>query len=467
MSATADSLLQFRQRFMMLMGVSAGLFSTVFAVLFVVVPGFEALILPCVVGVVNSLVVIGLAASRRVDLAAVQFGVGVVMVCKGVEYLAQEPHVHGVSEGIFVVLFVVLVFVGRLWVSGVFVAASVLGTGFITADQLGEADQVQVLVRGFGEIAYLTMALVATLLLKLRYESLLVDLHARMQEIGDVNQVLERAQDLGAGRLDVRLDGGDQFSRLLVSVRDGLRDLVGEIRGSILAVGPLAGRVASAASERQGQVAQQGAALEEARRTAEEVAEAADRLAVSLQDVQKNAQMVREQVERATERMEVLRQNTAGIEELLQSIRDISVRSEVIALNAAIEGERHGEAGRAFSVVAGSMGEMSELVRHAVRDANDLLETVSAATAEASLAVQEAQVRSSQNLESAEALGREARRQGAASQQVAAMMADVDRMALALGEEAAQSLQSARELEDVVGRLERVAGRFSLQEAGS
>ena len=57
----------------------------------------------------------------------------------------------------------------------------------------------------------------------------------------------------------------------------------------------------------------------------------------------------------------------------LQLIQDIADRSDLLALNAALEGTKAGDVGRGFSLVAAEMRRLSEHVKDSVRDIRKLV----------------------------------------------------------------------------------------------
>lgn len=64
------------------------------------------------------------------------------------------------------------------------------------------------------------------------------------------------------------------------------------------------------------------------------------------------------------------------INELTQSILDISSQTNLLALNASIEAARAGEAGRGFAVVAGEIGALADQTSSAVGDINGIIAEV-------------------------------------------------------------------------------------------
>lgn len=58
---------------------------------------------------------------------------------------------------------------------------------------------------------------------------------------------------------------------------------------------------------------------------------------------------------------------------VLDTIKKISKKTNLLSLNAAIEACRAGEAGRGFSVVAEEIGKLSHLVEHEIKSIEDII----------------------------------------------------------------------------------------------
>ena len=85
------------------------------------------------------------------------------------------------------------------------------------------------------------------------------------------------------------------------------------------------------------------------------MASSAHKIAESSNDVLKNAELTLETHDIVGHRIAALIDHTQRINELLELIKNVSNKSEILALNAALEGVKAGEAGRGFSLVAAQM----------------------------------------------------------------------------------------------------------------
>ena len=133
----------------------------------------------------------------------------------------------------------------------------------------------------------------------------------------------------------------------------------------------------------------QASAVEETRRTMGELLRAAEQIAQTADAVHGNAQQTETHNAEIAAKAEELDSLTREIGEALLGISALADRSDILALNAALQGSRAGEAGRGFVLVAEEMRRLAESVVAFVVQIQDLVKRVEAAretTAQATLA---------------------------------------------------------------------------------
>jgi methyl-accepting chemotaxis protein len=110
-----------------------------------------------------------------------------------------------------------------------------------------------------------------------------------------------------------------------------------------------------------------------AARTADETREKAERGADIVSEVISRINAVRKQALTLKEDMNLLGKQAQGIGTVIDVINDIADQTNLLALNAAIEAARAGEAGRGFAVVADEVRKLAEKTMNATRKVGDAI----------------------------------------------------------------------------------------------
>jgi methyl-accepting chemotaxis protein len=134
------------------------------------------------------------------------------------------------------------------------------------------------------------------------------------------------------------------------------------------------------------QVSNNAEASAEAARRALDAAEQGNR---SVRDTLEGMQRIRASVQATAKRIKALGDRSLEISEIVNVINDITEQTNLLALNAAIEAARAGEAGRGFAVVADEVRKLAEHSRAATKDIAALIKAIQAETNDAVVVMEE------------------------------------------------------------------------------
>ncbi|WP_224247926.1 methyl-accepting chemotaxis protein [Hyalangium gracile] len=219
-----------------------------------------------------------------------------------------------------------------------------------------------------------------------------------------VSRMTRAAQDVAKGdvsrsELDVTQAAGEvkmmaqSFSEMLGTLRGTVAELVSRTEQLSSASRGLTG----ASADQEHVISQQAAYAQQIAATFEELSRTAEQISSSTEVVESSARRTHEAV---AEAMAVVAQVVAGINDIrieskgvadaivglnqdlqqvskiAQVINQVAERSDLLALNAALEGTKAGEVGRGFSLVAAEMRKLAENVSGSARDIARIVEKV-------------------------------------------------------------------------------------------
>ncbi|NWC93176.1 MULTISPECIES: methyl-accepting chemotaxis protein [unclassified Pseudomonas] len=221
-----------------------------------------------------------------------------------------------------------------------------------------------------------------------------------------IAQALDAAEEIAEGNLTrpIKVEGNDEAGRLLLAMakmQDKLKDTLQRIAGSATQLASAAEELNAVTDESARGLTQQNNEIEQAATAVNEMTSAVEevaRNAVSTSEASKNAtssagdgrDLVQETVS-AIERMSSDVQATAtlignlaeesrDIGKVLDVIRGLADQTNLLALNAAIEAARAGEAGRGFAVVADEVRALAHRTQQSTSEIERMIGSIQAGT---------------------------------------------------------------------------------------
>lgn len=282
------------------------------------------------------------------------------------------------------------------------------------------------------------------------------------QRLVDIDLVVQRAERIAKGDLSGTVSGDGEVPRVVGEMLAGLRGLVEQVQSNAAEVSAASREIAAMAQQQERSAIEQSSAIEETRRTVNGLLESARQIAGSAQGVAANAEATLSNASLIHDRIRTLTMHAERITEVLEFIRDVANKSELLALNAALEGAKAGEAGRGFSLVASQMQRLAESVMESVKTVRDLTSDIRKATQATAIATEDATKLAGDTTAAAKRIGVITGEQQASTEQVTRA---IDEIADATRQAAAgtnQTLQAVRDLAQIATRLDEYASRFQV-----
>ncbi|SDA37519.1 methyl-accepting chemotaxis protein [Pseudomonas sp. NFACC15-1] len=315
--------------------------------------------------------------------------------------------------------------------------------------------------------------------------------------VAPLNRALEAARIIASGNLvqDIAVDGKDEPGRLLqalAAMQGSLRQTIEQIAGSASQLGAAAEELSAVTQESSRGLQQQHNEIEQAATAVNEMTAAVEevaRNAVSTSEASgQSTQAAQEGRSRVVETVDAIQTMTHDVQatasmieglavqgrdigKVLDVIRAIAEQTNLLALNAAIEAARAGEAGRGFAVVADEVRALAHRTAQSTQEIEKMVAGIQNGTGQAVQSMQQSNQRTQSTLEMARAAGvaleqiTQSIHQinernlviASASEEQAQVSREVDRNLVNIRDLATQSASGAKQTSDATHELSRLA----------
>ncbi|KFE56888.1 methyl-accepting chemotaxis protein [Pseudomonas syringae] len=281
-----------------------------------------------------------------------------------------------------------------------------------------------------------------------------------------LSKAVRAAEEIAAGDLTktIEVDGNDEPARLLAALcvmQQNLRKTIEMISGS-------ATQLASAAEELSAVTEESSRGLQKQNDEIEQAATAVNEMTAAVEEVARNAvstsvasqqsnataaqgrdkvvetvkaiQVMTLDVQTTSELVEGLAEQGRDIGKVLDVIRSIAEQTNLLALNAAIEAARAGEAGRGFAVVADEVRALAHRTAQSTREIEQMVAGIQSGTGSAvqSMALNTSRTQTTLDL---------ARAAGEALEQITEAISQINERNLVIASASEEQAQVSREVD--------------------
>ncbi|POA86747.1 methyl-accepting chemotaxis protein [Pseudomonas protegens] len=281
-----------------------------------------------------------------------------------------------------------------------------------------------------------------------------------------LNKALNAAQVIAGGNLRqaIEIDGKDEPARLL----QALAEMQASLRRTIEQIAGSATQLASASEELSAVTEEASRGLQQQNNEIEQAATAVNEMTAAVEEVARNAvstseasrqstQAAREGRDRVVETVDAIQTMTHDVQstsvmieglatqgrdigKVLDVIRAIAEQTNLLALNAAIEAARAGEAGRGFAVVADEVRALAHRTAQSTQEIEKMVAGIQNGTGDAVESMQQSNQRTQSTLELARAAG-------VALEQIAESINQINERNLVIASASEEQAQVSREVD--------------------
>jgi methyl-accepting chemotaxis protein len=274
--------------------------------------------------------------------------------------------------------------------------------------------------------------------------------------------VSQAAHSIAKGDLRAVVEGTGELPDAFRSMLEGLRAMVQQIRETAVDLAAAATQIFAASQEQEAAAASQSSAMVEISRTMDSLSESAAHVSEAVQGVLGNAERTLQNTDDMVRRIGQLTSHANRIGEILEVIRDIADRSDLLALNGSLEASHAGEGGRGFALVASEMRRLAERVTASVSDVKKLVSDIRDSGSSTVMATEESKKLAEGTTDAARQITFVTQQQRSGTEQVSQSIKGIADVVSQAVSATTQTRSSAQGLKSQADRLSALVRRFEL-----
>lgn len=288
------------------------------------------------------------------------------------------------------------------------------------------------------------------------------------------NDLLDMMRDLSAGaqaiaygNLDIQLNRRGELPEAFQKMAGSLTGVVTQIRSTSVDLASAATEILAATQEQESASASQSTAMTEISRTMDSLSESAAHVSEAVTGVLSNAEQTLQTTDSMVQRIESLSAHTARISDLLDTIRDIADKSDLLALNGSLEASRAGEGGQGFALVAAEMRRLAVRVTASVEDVKTLISDIRESSSATIMATEQSRRLARETTDAARQITLVSQQQRTGTEQVTQSVREAASVVTQSAAATSQTRTSAQGLKQLADALSSLVKSFQYSEKPS
>ncbi|GAK60047.1 methyl-accepting chemotaxis sensory transducer [Candidatus Vecturithrix granuli] len=193
--------------------------------------------------------------------------------------------------------------------------------------------------------------------------------------IGGMKEIAQSAEEMANGNLTVVLEERSEQDTLMQALNamiEHLQSVVTDVQRTAKTIGTVSQELSSSSEQLSNGASEQAASMEESSSSMEEMAA---NIRQSAENAKQTEKIALQSAEYAEEAGRVVAETVVAMQQIAQKIaiiQDIANQTRTLSLNATIEAARAQDHGKAFSVVASEVRQLSEVTKKAAEEISQL-----------------------------------------------------------------------------------------------